>query len=120
MDSGSTLGALLEAARVRSGLTLKALSSATDIPLTSLHRLFHDRVNRPSPVHIATLADALKTARGPLLAAAGYPQSGSNADLDIALRASYPLPDAAIAEMHKAITAVAARFTEAATTGESQ
>ncbi|MEY9857637.1 transcriptional regulator with XRE-family HTH domain [Catenulispora sp. GAS73] len=120
MASDSSLGALLEAARLRSGLTLKALSEATGIPLTSLHRLFHDRVNRPSPAHIVAIADVLKTARGPLLAAAGYPESGSDADLDTALRATYPLPDAAIAEMHEAITAVAARFRNVTATGGSR
>jgi len=120
MDSDSSLGALLEAARVRSGLTLKALSGATNIPLTSLHRLFHDQVSRPSLAHIATIADALKTARSPLLTAAGYPESGSEVDLDTALRAAYPLPNAAIVEMHEAIAAVAARFTGASVTGESQ
>ncbi|MEY9890562.1 transcriptional regulator with XRE-family HTH domain [Catenulispora sp. MAP5-51] len=117
MDSDASLGALLEEARARSEVTLNALSTATGIPLTSLHRLFHDRVNRPSPAHLVTIADALNTPRGPLLAAAGFPESG-NADLDTALRAVYPLPDAAIAEMHEAITAVAARFTGSTATGE--
>lgn len=116
----SSLGSLLEDARLRSGLTLNALSARTGIPLTSLHRLFHDQVSRPSPTHLATIADVLNTARGPLLAAAGYPESGSNADLDAALRAAYPLPDAAIAEMHDAIKAVAVRFENATTTGEDE
>ena len=120
MDSDPSLGTLLEAARKHSGLTLNALGTATGIPLTSLHRLFHDKVNRPSPAHLATIADVLKVARGPLLTAAGYPKSGGTADLDAALRAAYPLPDAAIVEMRDAITAVAARFMDITATGEDQ
>jgi hypothetical protein len=120
MGSDSSLGTLLEAARVHSGLTLNGLSQATDIPLTSLHRLFHDQVARPSPAHLVALAQALGTARGPLLAAAGYPSSGGPADVDTALRAAYAVPDEVITQMHDAIAAVAARFTGTTGTGEAK
>ena len=110
MDSGSSLGVLLEAARESSGMTLNGLSQSTGIPLTSLHRLFHDQVARPSPVHLVTLADALGTARGPLLAAAGYPAAGGGEGVEAALRAAYAVPDEAIALMRAAVETVAARY----------
>ena len=117
MASQRTLGELLEAARIRSGMTLHALSQSTGIPLTSLHRLFRDRVARPSPGHLATLADALGLARGVLLDAAGYPAAGPADGVEAALRAAYPVPEAVIAEMRAAVEAVAARHVGVVATG---
>lgn len=120
MTSNSSLGALLEAARQSSGMTLNGLSQSTGIPLTSLHRLFHDQVARPSPAHLVTLADALGIARGPLLAAAGYPAQGGADSIETALRAAYTVPDEAIAQMRAAIETVAAQYADTTGTGEAQ
>jgi transcriptional regulator with XRE-family HTH domain len=115
MTSSDSLGTLLEAARVRRGLTLIGLSRATGIPLTTLHRLFHDKVTRPSPVQLANLARKLDVAREALFTAAGYPApevhraAASPDDLNAALRAAYPgMPDEAITQMRAAVEAVAA------------
>lgn len=120
MASQGTLGELLEAARVRGGMTLHGLSHSTGIPLTSLHRLFHDQVARPSPAHLATLADTLGLSRGVLLGAAGYPAAGAVDGVEAALRAAYPVPDAVIAEMRAAVETVAARHAGTAATGGAQ
>jgi len=116
MTSSESLGTLLEAARVRRGITLLGLSRAAGIPLTTLHRLFHDKVARPSPIHLVVLADKLGVAREALLTAAGYPvpevhrAAAIPDDLQAALRAAYPrVPDEAIADMRAAVEAVAAK-----------
>lgn len=54
-----SLGQVLEALRVEGGLTLNGLSQTSGIPLTTLHRLFHDQVAKPNPSHLATLARVL-------------------------------------------------------------
>lgn len=106
--SGPTLGVLLDRERVRAGVTLRGLNQATGIPLTSLHRLFHDQVSRPDPAHLALIADTLGAPRAPLFAAAGYPAPAHS--LDSALRAAYTLPEAAYARIHAAIADVVAQY----------
>jgi hypothetical protein len=126
MASDTGLGALLEAARIHSGTTLHALSKSTGIPLTTLHRLFNNQVARPSPTHLAAVADTLGTAREPLLAAAGYPAPKVRramavvADVEAALRAAYAVPDEAITQMLAAIDEVAARYAGPTGTGEAK
>lgn len=115
-----SLGTLLEAARARNGMTLHGLSQSTGIPLTSLHRLFRDRVARPSPAHLATLADTLGLARSVLLDAAGYPVTGPADAVETALRSTYAVPDEVIAEMRAAVATVAARYVGAARAGGAQ
>jgi hypothetical protein len=126
MASDTGLGALLEAARVRNGTTLNALSKSTGIPLTTLHRLFNNQVARPSPIHLVAVADTLATAREPLLAAAGYPGPKARRavavvpDVEAALRAAYAVPDEAIAQMLAAIDQVAAQCSGTTKTGEAK
>lgn len=108
-----SLGQVLEALRVDGGLTLNGLSQTSGIPLTTLHRLFRDQVAKPNPAHLATLARVLGVHPHVLTAVAGYPDQDP-ADLGAALRAAYPgVPDEAIADMHTALDAVAARYTAA-------
>ena len=104
-----SLGQVLESLRVDGGLTLHGLSQTSGIPLTTLHRRFRDQVAKPNPAHLATLARVLGVHPRTLTAVAGYPDPGA-VDLDAALRAAYPLPDVAIAEMRAALDAVAARY----------
>lgn len=115
----TSLGQMLEALRADVGVTLHGLSQTSGIPLTTLHRLFRDQVAKPNPAHLTTLAQLLRVHPRVLTATVDYPDS-TPADLDAALRAAYPLPDAAIAEMHVAIDAVAARYTATAKTGETK
>jgi transcriptional regulator with XRE-family HTH domain len=115
-----SLGQVLTTLLAKGGLTLNALSQKSGVPLTSLHRLFHDQVVKPNPVQLAEIARALDVPPRVLLFAAHYPVPGGADGVDAALRAAYPVPDEAIAQMRAAVEAIAARYTNTTGTGEAQ
>lgn len=115
-----SLGQVLETLRQDSGLTLNDVSRTSGIPLTSVHRLFHDQVAKPNPAHLTQLARVLQVHPRVVLNAAGYPVPGGTEDLDAALRAAYTVPEEAIAEMRAAIEAVAARYADTTGTGAAK
>jgi len=55
-----TLGQYLEQGRQETGLSLRQLATATDIPLTTVARLLRDEVDNPQTDHIQQLARALE------------------------------------------------------------
>jgi transcriptional regulator with XRE-family HTH domain len=114
-----SLGRLLEALLDESGLTLNALSRESGVPLTSVHRLFHDQVAKPNPAQLGQLARVLNVPVRALMSAACYPVSGVD-DLDAALRGAYAVPDEAIAQMRAALDTIAARYAGTTGTGETK
>jgi transcriptional regulator with XRE-family HTH domain len=120
MQAEFSLGQLLETLLDESELTLNALSRESGVPLTSVHRLFHDQVAKPNPAQLGQLARVLKVPVRALMSAARYPVPGGVDDLDAALRAAYSVPDEAIAQMRAALDTIAARYAGITGTGEAK
>ena len=118
--TGRNVGQILEEAREAAGMTLRSLSEATGIPLTSLHRLAHDQVARPEPAHLVLIADALGVPRAALFTAAGYPRPTEVESVDAVLRRTYDLPDEAFSKIHAAIANVVEQYSGRVRGGEAE
>ena len=69
---GDSLGDVLKAARLSTGMTFAALSEATGIARGQLYKLENNQVRKANPAQLAFLAQALGLSLYELYAAAGH------------------------------------------------
>ncbi len=105
-----TLGAHIQQARERAGLSLRNLEAITGISRPMLNRLEHDQIDHPSPDVLLRLAEALELDSDDLFAFVGYRPSTNLPSLSPYLRTKYQLPPHAIAEASKALRDILEKY----------
>lgn len=110
-DQGATtLGEYVRQARERSALSLRNVEQMTGIPRATLSRLENGQVDNPAPRMLHKIADALVLDVSDLFAFVGVTSSEELPNLTPYLRAKYDLPPEALAEAHKSIGQILAKY----------
>lgn len=110
---GQSLGAYLEHARRRSGLSLRQLAAASRVPMSTVNRLLKDQVANAQPGNLTRLSRALGLDAVEVFTHAGITLPGetesADADLGALLRRRYGLTNTQIAELIHQVNAIARR-----------
>ncbi|HEY5249772.1 MAG TPA: helix-turn-helix transcriptional regulator [Dermatophilaceae bacterium] len=101
MNSGSQsqLGAALQSARARAGLTVRQLAEAADMTPATVSRIETGQIKSPRPEHLVRLARALDVDLEDLYALAGYYMPQGLPELRPYLRSKYGLSDRAVEQL---------------------
>jgi transcriptional regulator with XRE-family HTH domain len=105
-----TLGACVQQARERAGLSLRNLEAITGISRPMLNRLEHDQIDNPNPNILHRLAEALELDSDDLFAFVGYQPSSKLPSLAPYLRAKYDLPPDALAEANDVLQDILEKY----------
>lgn len=105
------LGELIRAGRAAKGLSIRELSSDSDIARSTLLDLEQDKIASPNPHYLKNLAQALDLELADLYAAAGYVPATGLPSFTPYLRSKYAdLPDGAKAELERSFVHIAEKY----------
>ena len=106
-----SLGALIKEARLARQLTIRELSTQSEIARSTLLDLEQDKVASPKPQQLQSLAEVLDIELADLYAAAGYVRSEELPSFTPYLRSKYAdLPQSAQAELERSFAHIAEKY----------